>query len=107
MRKRRLIFSVDSPLGYRVILDRNRWKLITRFKHPALAGKQELVKECVADPETVRQSENDADVHVYYRRTNGEFICVVAAPIRGSTDRFVVTAYIARKLKKGNAIWTK
>jgi hypothetical protein len=27
---------VDTPLGYRVVLSRDRWYEIVRFKHPAV-----------------------------------------------------------------------
>ena len=35
---RRRIFTVQTPLGDRVFLTRDRWRQIIRFKHPALAG---------------------------------------------------------------------
>ncbi|MGO9814306.1 MAG: hypothetical protein ACLP53_26540 [Isosphaeraceae bacterium] len=37
---RRRMFTVQSPLGHRVFLSRDRWRQIVRFKHPALAGRQ-------------------------------------------------------------------
>jgi hypothetical protein len=53
---RRILFAVRSPLGYRVVLSRDRWREIIRFKHPALAGKQELVRICLREPEVIRSS---------------------------------------------------
>jgi hypothetical protein len=38
------IFTVTTPLGYRVTLSRDRWREIVRFKHPALDGCEDLVK---------------------------------------------------------------
>lgn len=32
----RIVFRVTSPLGYSVVLTRNRWREIVRFKHPAI-----------------------------------------------------------------------
>ena len=39
---KRILFTVVTPLGYRVSLSRDRWRQITRFKHPALAGHEKV-----------------------------------------------------------------
>jgi hypothetical protein len=44
MAKRR-IFSEITPIGHRVILTRDRWREIVRFKHSALAGREVDVRE--------------------------------------------------------------
>ena|SRR5437879_2178665 len=106
MARRRRIFAERTPLGYRVILARERWREITRFKHPALAGHQAIVRQCVRDPDLIRASEKDADVHLCYRAIDEGYVCVVV----GGEDpeaRFVVTAYFTRGLKKGHDLWTK
>lgn len=104
---KRFVFAVRSPLGYRITLDRDRWKLITGYKHPALAGKHELLRKCLTAPDVVRESENDSQVHIHYRRSNSNWLCVVVAPTKSTEDRFVVTAYLTRKIKEGREIWTK
>jgi len=60
---KRVLFSVKTPLGYRVSLTRDRWRQIVRFKHPALAGHEKDVRQCLHDPLVVRASAKDADVH--------------------------------------------
>jgi len=40
----RVLFTVLSPLGYRVRLHRSRWREIVRYKHPALAGHEDAVR---------------------------------------------------------------
>ncbi len=103
---KRLIFSEATPLGYRVILTRDRWREIVRFKHPALAGHEEDVRQCVADPDVIRESAKDFHVHLYYRIFAFGFACVVVAG-EPSEDRFVVTAYFTKSLKKGTDLWKK
>ncbi|HYT90108.1 MAG TPA: hypothetical protein VEL76_15480 [Gemmataceae bacterium] len=103
---RKLLFTVDSPLGYRVVLARNRWREIIRFKHPALKGHEEEVRECLADPELIRASAKDADVHLYYRKTERAYLCVVIGG-EEPNERFVVTAYFTETIKKGDELWTK
>jgi hypothetical protein len=64
-RKRRL-FTVQSPLGYRVFLERDRWRQITRHKHPAVAGREKEVRTCLESPTVIRESSREAEVHMYY-----------------------------------------
>jgi len=102
---RKLLFAVDSRLGYRVVLTRNRWREIVRYKHPALTRQEEQVRNCLCEPELIRASAKDPDVHLYYRSVERGYLCVV---VGGSDtgDHFVVTAYFTKNIKKGREIWT-
>jgi hypothetical protein len=106
MPKKRLLFVETTPLGHRVTLTRDRWREIVRFKHPALAGHEADVQECVRDPKVIRASAKDADVHLYYRPAAQGHVCVVVGG-DDPLDRFVITAYFTRALKKGPDLWTK
>lgn len=64
---KRLIFTVVTPIGYRVGLSRDRWRQITRFKHPALSGHENDVRGCLRNPMCVRESAKDRNVHLFYR----------------------------------------
>ena len=103
----RVVFRVTSPLGYAVVLTRNRWRDIARFKHPAIKNDQDEVKQCVSEPDLIRGSAKDADVHLHYLSLeSGKQICVVAAP-GDSDERFVVTAYLTNRIKQGDELWKK
>lgn len=102
----RTIFRVKSPLGYTVVLTRNRWRQIVRFKHPALEGHEQLVRQCVRRPELVRESAKDPQVHLYYITARRGHLCAVIGP-GDNEQRFVVTAYFTRQIKKGKELWTK
>ena len=101
---RRVIFTVQSPLGYRVTLTRNRWREILRYKHPALAGSEQAVRRCVESPTIIRESDKDASVHLHYAPAGNRHLCIVVAPARGE-ERFVVTAYFTKNIKKGKGLW--
>ena len=103
---RRRVFWVDTPLGYRVTLTRDRWREIIRFKHPALAGHEQDVKSCLRAPQVVRESVKDANVHLYYAMFGRVYVCVVVAPKNGD-DRFVVTTYFTKEIKKGREVWKR
>lgn len=103
---RRLLFRASSPLSYTVILKRDRWRQIIRFKHPALAGHEDLVQQCIREPEVIRESAKDASVHLYYIDAASRYLCVVVAPA-AEQEYFVVTAYFADEIKKGRELWKK
>jgi hypothetical protein len=98
------VFTVQSPLGHRVFLTRDRWRQIIRFKHPALAGRESDVRACLATPSLVRESAKEPDVHLYYSPAEKGHLCVVTAPA-DEDERFVVTAYFTKNVKPGNELW--
>src|SRR3954454_18065111 len=101
---RRRLFTVQTPLGHRVFLERDRWRQIIRFKHPALAGREGDVRSCLASPSLVGESAKDCDVNMYYQLAESIYLCVVTAPA-GQDERFVVTAYFTKNIKPGKEIW--
>jgi hypothetical protein len=103
-RKRRRIFTVQTPLGYRAFLARDRWRQIVRHKHPALAGREKEVRSCLLAPTVVRESAKEPDVHMYYMPAGPVYLCVVAAPAEAD-EYFVVTAYSTKNIKKGKQRW--
>ncbi len=106
MPKIRILFTEVTPVGHRVTLTRDRWKEIVRYKHPALAKRVHEVRACLRDPEVIRESAKDSDVHLYYRTVERGFVCVVVGgPI--PDRRFVITAYFTKELKKGTDLWTR
>jgi hypothetical protein len=103
---RRAVFVGSSPLGYGIILTRDRWREIVRFKHPSLAGHEEEVRRCLREPDVIRASSKDPDVHLYYRAADRGYVCVVLGA-DSPRERFVITAYFTRDIKKGQVLWTK
>jgi hypothetical protein len=102
---RRLIFQVSSPLRYRVSLTRDRWREIVRYKHPALGRHERQLRSCVESPKLIRQSAKNPNVHLYYAPSGHVHLCVVVAPEKRD-ERFVVTAYFTKNIKKGIELWT-
>ncbi len=101
---RRRVFTVRSPLGYLIAMTRDRWREIFRTKHPALLGHEELARECLAQPTVIRRSTKEEGVHLYYRPTNGAYLCVVVALDDGRKGR-VRTVYFTDRIKKGETLW--
>jgi hypothetical protein len=103
-KKRRRVFTVQTPLGYRVFLERDRWRQIVRNKHPALAGHEQKVRACLRSPTLVRESAKEPNVHLYYAPSDDVHLCVVVAPA-DVDEWFVVTAYFTTNIKKGKELW--
>ena len=82
---KRLIFAVATPLGYRVSLSRDRWRQITRFKHPALSGHETDVRNCLGNPICVRVSAKTGTCTCSTRRAKASF-CAWSPHLRGTTS---------------------
>jgi len=100
-----VLFEVKTPLEYRVVLTRDRWREIVRFKHPAAARYERQVRTCLETPDVIPASAKDPNVHVYLKAGRG-YLCAVVAP-HDEDRRFVVTAYLAKRITQGDDLWTK
>lgn len=100
------LFAVTSPLGYRVVLTRNRWREIIRYKHPAMSGREAELRECVEQPDTIRESLKDSDIHLYYKQQEKGYLCAVVGRDE-SRIGFIVTTYFTEKIKQGPELWIR
>jgi hypothetical protein len=83
------------------------WREIVRFKHPALAGKESDLRECIENPDLICASAKDKHVYLYYKKNGQDFICAVLAIDAAANSAFVVTAYRTHKAKQGDELWRK
>jgi len=65
-----------------------------------------MVRECLLNPDIVRESAKEADVHLYYHDVEGKLMCVVVAPA-DAKHHFVVTTYFTKNIKEGKELWKK
>jgi len=49
---------------------RSYWDLITKTKHPVMAGKEFLVKKTLNRPAQIRISRSDSSVYLFYQHRN-------------------------------------
>lgn len=101
-----LLFEVETPLGFRVRVDKARWELIIREKHPAMKGRESDVKSALETPDEVRQSKSDPSVLLFYK-VEGLKRWVCAVTKRSNEDGFLITAYPTDAIKEGTKIWPK
>jgi hypothetical protein len=100
------LFEADTPLGFRVRVDRTRWELIVNEKHPAMKGREFDVKLALESPNEVRQSKSDSSVLLFYK-TEGLKRWVCAVTKRSDQEGFLITAYPTDAIKEGTKIWPK
>lgn len=60
-------------------------------RHPEIKTHLRFLTETLADPETVRKSQYDPDVLLFYRRVPRELYFVVVIKV---TRHFILTAYL-------------
>jgi hypothetical protein len=98
-------FEVKSVLGKTIRTTTEYWEIIIRFKHPIMRKYEKEAKEALSDSDEVRVSRKDGSVYLYYRKTNKYYVCVLAK--HTNNEGFIITAYLADKIKRGEIVWRK
>ena len=100
------LFDVMTPLGFHVHTTPEYWDVITKIKHPIMAGRLFEVKETLENPDEIRVSKRDSNVYLFYKaKKERRWICVVAKEETGGG--FVITTYPTDAIKEGERIWHK
>lgn len=98
-------FTVKSKLGKTIRTSLSYWHKIVTFKHPVMRGKQTVVKQTLADPDIVKESQRDESVCLYYRKFRNRYVCVVIRHENGTG--FIISTYPVDKVKYGKTIYEK
>ena len=98
-------FAVISKDGKKISTTKRYWDLIVTWKHPAMKGKEGLVKETLTDPDEIRVSKSDKKVQMYYKKQGDAFVCVVVK--LKNSEGFIITTYMTNIVKEGRIIWNK
>ncbi len=93
------------PSGAWIRLSRERWQHIKR-RHPEMAGYGPEILETLANPDVIL--EGDGGAHMALRRLatgpHARKSLVVVYRVLADNEGFVVTAYVARRLREGRRI---
>lgn len=100
-----LVIDLMTPLGFRVVCSKEQWERITTIKHPPMRGRLTDVVSTLADPDEIRRSVGDPNVILFHRRVAPRWVCAVAKHADGIG--YLITAYPADKIKRGEVLWTK
>lgn len=101
-----ILFEVKTPLGFRVRVTVEHWKVITTVKHPVIRGRGETVRATLSEPDEVYQSKNDPQIMLFYQaHLVKRWVCAVTK--QTGDDGFLITAYPTKTIKEGTLIWCK
>jgi hypothetical protein len=104
--KQDLFFEVMTPLGFRVRVTHAYWELIVTIKHPVMAGREDVVKKTLGQPDEIRQSKSDQNVYLFYKAEREKrWICAVSR--QTGEEGFLITAYPTDAIKEGVSVWHK
>ena len=103
--KEDLLFEVETPLGFTIRCTRSYWEFIITKKHPALAGREQEVKDALTNPDEIRVSRKDSNVYLFYQGNSKRWVCAVAR--REGEEGFLITAYPTDAIKAGETLWKK
>ncbi len=96
------LFQVKSALSKQIKTTQEYWRKITVIKHPSIKGKEKEAQKTLSSPDTVRVSNSDKKVFLYYKKYRKNYLCVVARHENG--NGFIITVYITNKIKEGKQI---
>ncbi|GAB3920929.1 DUF4258 domain-containing protein [Larkinella terrae] len=101
------LFVAQTPLGFTVSVEKQRWELIVTQKHPVLLEQEELVKATLENPDEIRRSRADESGYLLYKtiRTKRWICAFIKKP--DNRPNFLITAYPTDAIKEGEIIWKK
>jgi hypothetical protein len=101
-----LLFEAITPLGFVVRVTHAYWELIITVKHPAMAGRENEVRDTLENPGEIRRSKSDPELYLFYKSERiGRWVCAVTKRLDG--DGFLITAYPTDAVKEGETIWRR
>ena len=93
------------PLGQKIHITDSYWNFIVEEKHPSIRGKRGLVLKTITNPDTIRASQKDKTVQLFYKRFQEVYLCVVVKVL--NSEGFIITIYFTDKIKRGEILWQK
>lgn len=100
-----LIFDIQTPLGFKVRCSKSYWENTILRKHNVLKGKVDEIIETLKNPSSIRQSQKDESVYLFYTGSSPRWMCAV---IKSKDEYgFLITAYPTDAIKEGREIWKK
>jgi hypothetical protein len=97
--------QASSPLGQKIHITKSYWNYITTRKHPSVAGAKSFVLQTIAKPDTIKSSQKDPSVWLFYKKFKSIYLCVVVKIL--NSKGFIITIYFTNQIKRGRIVWQK
>ena len=102
---RKYYLQATSPLGQKIHITKKYWHYIVGKKHSSVRNKEKFVLQTLNAPDTIRASQKDSTVWLFYKRHTSIYLCVVVNLL--NSKGFIITIYFTDKIKRGEIIWPK
>jgi len=97
--------EITCILGRKIKFTKERYSHII-IRHPELEGNLDYIEKTLMNADFVQESIYDKTVQLYYKTIkNKEYFVVVIKVL--NNHGFIITAYIANVIKKGEIVWKK
>ena len=95
----KILFNVQTHIGYQFRVSKRYWEIIVTIKHPVMKSREKIVQRTLANPIQIRRSRKDANVFLFYRKDKPDhWICAVAKKL-DEDDGFLITTYPTDAIK--------
>ena len=101
-----IYFEQETPFGIVIRTTKEYWERIITIKHPSVAKFTNEVKQALREPDQVRRSKRDQQVHLYYKSLGKLWVCVVTDHLN-KKEGYVITAYLTDRIKEGEPVYDK
>ena len=96
--------DIKCVLGKKISFSKERYIHIT-IRHPELEGKGQEIIKTLTNADFVQESVYDKNVLLYYKLFGKDYLVVAVKLL--NNHGFIITAYMANVIKKGEIIWKK
>ena len=99
-----MIFAKKEKFGQFIRLTEERWQHIID-RHPEIKKHLSKIQSTIQNPDIIvknRYHQSERYYHKYFERLQNHLIVVIEYK-----KNFIITAFISRKIKKGEVLWKK
>jgi hypothetical protein len=99
-----MVFIKKEKFGRLIRLTDERWQHIIE-RHPEVEGYLAKIQSTIRYPDIIvknQYNKNERYYHKYFKSLKNHFIIIVEYE-----KNFIITAFISRKIKKGEILWKK
>src|SRR3990167_3534835 len=99
-----MVFIKKEKFGQIIRLTEERWHHIVE-RHPEIEGQMAKIQSTIQNPDLIvknRYNKKERYYHRYFKSLKNYLIVIVEYE-----KNFIITAFISRKIKKGEVLWKK
>lgn len=100
----KVIFLIKERFGKKIRLTKERWHHIQE-RHPEVRPHLNKIKATLQNPDVIIRNRYNPDekyYHKYFKSLDNYLIAIAQ-----DKKKFVITAFISRKIKRGEILWRK